>query len=111
MTSILVYSEEEGHRSFDDLSVLPSLLENKKNQIWVDFEGPAPEAAESLSRDFHFHTLAIEDCISETLLPKIDDYGDYIFLVLHGARTMGDQTFVTAEINFFLGAELSGQLP
>ncbi|MDC4205669.1 MAG: magnesium/cobalt transporter CorA [Candidatus Manganitrophus sp.] len=104
MTSILVYSEEEGHRSFDDLSVLPSLLENKKNQIWVDFEGPAPEAAESLSRDFHFHTLAIEDCISETLLPKIDDYGDYIFLVLHGARTMGDQTFVTAEINFFLGS-------
>lgn len=103
MTSILVYSEAEGHRSFDDLSLLPSLLANKRNQVWVDFEGPAPEAAESLSRDFHFHTLAIEDCISETLLPKIDDYGDYIFLVLHGARTMADETFVTSEVNFFLG--------
>ncbi len=103
MISMLIYSEDEGHRSFDDLTLLPALLSDKKNRVWVDFEGPAPEAAEILSRVFHFHTLAIEDCISETLLPKIDDYGDYIFLVLHGARTMGDQTFVTTEVNFFLG--------
>jgi len=103
MISMLVYSEGEGHRTLDDVSLLPALLADKKNRVWVDFEGPAPEAAEILSSVFHFHTLAIEDCISETLLPKIDDYGDYIFMVLHGARTLVDQGFVTAEVNFFLG--------
>lgn len=103
MISMLVYSEEEGHRSFDDPSLLPSLLSEKKNRIWVDFEGPSPQAAEILSSVFHFHPLAIEDCISETPLPKIDDYGEYIFLVLHGSRPMTDHTFVTAEMNFFLG--------
>ncbi|MFY9268436.1 MAG: magnesium/cobalt transporter CorA [Candidatus Manganitrophaceae bacterium] len=103
MISILVYSEEEGHRSFDQPSFLPSLLTDKKNRLWIDLEAPTSEEAEILSRDFHFHPLAIEDCISETPLPKIDDYGDYIFLVLHGSRPMTDDTFVTAEMNFFLG--------
>ncbi|HEY5599166.1 MAG TPA: magnesium/cobalt transporter CorA, partial [Candidatus Manganitrophaceae bacterium] len=50
-----------------------------------------------------FHPLAIEDCVTETLLPKIDDFGDYIFLVLHGSRVSEERGFSTAEINFFLG--------
>ncbi len=103
MISILVYSEEEGHRSFDRLDRLPSLLADKRNWVWLDLEAATPQEAESLSRDFHFHPLAVEDCISETLLPKIDDYGDYIFLVLHGSRPITDRTFATAEMNFFLG--------
>lgn len=104
MISILVYSEEEGHRSFDRPALLPSLLADERNRLWVDLEAATPEEAEILSRDFHFHPLAIEDCISETLLPKIDDYSDYIFLVLHGSRPMTDHAFVTAEMNFFLGS-------
>jgi magnesium transporter len=104
LISILVYSEDEGHRTFDQPSLLPALLADKRNWIWVDLEGATPQEAEILSRDFHFHPLAIEDCIAETLLPKIDDYGDYIFLVLHGSRPMTDHAFVTAEMNFFLGS-------
>jgi magnesium transporter len=103
LISILVYSEEEGYRSFDRPSLLSALLADKRNWIWVDLEAATPPEAEILSRDFHFHPLAIEDCVTETLLPKIDDYGDYIFLVLHGSRPMTDHSFVTAEMNFFLG--------
>ena len=48
--------------------------------------------------------LAIEDCIAESHLPKLDDYGDYLFMVVHGARR-GDTpgTFDTIEVNFFVG--------
>lgn len=103
MISILVYSEEEGHRLLHQAEPLPALLADKRNWVWVDLEAATPEESEILSREFHFHPLAIEDCISETPLPKVDDYGDYIFLVLHGSRPMADHAFVTAEMNFFLG--------
>ncbi|MBI3805774.1 MAG: magnesium/cobalt transporter CorA [Nitrospirae bacterium] len=103
MISVLVYSEEAGLRSFKEVSLLSDLLKDSKNQVWVDLEAATAAESEILSSVFHFHPLAIEDCISETLLPKIDDYRDYIFLVLHGSRAGDDQRFATAEMNFFLG--------
>lgn len=102
MISVLVYSEREGLRSFNEASLLPKLLADSKNQIWVDLEAATPPESEILSTVFRFHPLAIEDCILETALPKVDDYQDYIFLVLHGSR-MEDHQFATAEMNFFLG--------
>src|SRR5262245_29088214 len=53
--------------------------------VWVDVEDPptAPTAtAEALLRDvFHFHPLAVEDALKETHVPKVDDWGDYLYLV------------------------------
>ncbi len=103
MVTIFAYSREEGFRHFVEADRLPALLSDKRNLIWVDLEAATPEEAVLLARDFNFHPLAIEDCIAETLLPKVDDFGDYIFLVLHGSRAMSDQAFATTEINFFLG--------
>ena len=33
---------------------------------------------------FHFHELAVEDALAETHHPKIESYGDYLYLILHG---------------------------
>lgn len=73
--------------------------------IWVDLEAPTPEEADVLSRVFSFHPLAIEDCWHEPQHPKIDDYGDYLFLVVHGVRYDSERgQFDTHEMNVFLGA-------
>ncbi len=103
MVTIFAYSKEEGFRHFVEADRLPALLADKRNLIWVDLEAATPEESVILARDFNFHPLAIEDCIAETLLPKVDDFGDYIFLVLHGSRATSGQTFSTMEVNFFLG--------
>jgi len=103
MITIFAYSKEEGFRHFVEAERLGPLLADKRNLIWVDLEAATSEEGIILSRDFNFHPLAIEDCIAETLLPKVDDFDDYIFLVLHGSRTTSDRIFTTAEINFFLG--------
>ncbi len=103
MVTIFVYSKEEGFRQGAPVADLPALLANRGNLVWVDLEAATAEEAVILSRDFNFHPLAIEDCIAETLLPKVDDFGDYLFLVLHGSRAATEQTFDTIEINFFLG--------
>jgi magnesium transporter len=49
--------------------------------------------------------LAIEDCWHEPQAPKLDDYGDYLFVVVHGVRyDAATDDFTTHELNVFLGA-------
>ena len=50
---------------------------------WVDVEMPTLGEMEYLKRTFNFHPLALDDCLSRVQLPKVDDYDDYLFLVLH----------------------------
>ena len=46
--------------------------------------GATSRGVEALLRDvFHFHPLAIEDALKETHVPKVDDWGDYLYLVFH----------------------------
>jgi magnesium transporter len=104
MIEIFAFSKENGLRRTTDVGALPGLLKEETESVWVDLESPTEDESQILSSIFNFHPLAIEDCIAESHLPKLDDFGDYIFLVLHGARS-GDVsgTFKTVELNFFLG--------
>jgi magnesium transporter len=81
------------------------VLPQNGETIWVDLEAPTPDEAEVLTRVFSLHPLAIEDCWHEPQHPKIDDYGDYLFLVVHGVRYDSERgQFETHELNVFLGA-------
>lgn len=68
--------------------------------IWVDFDAPTPEEAELLGSFFHFHPLAIEDCLHVLQRPKMDYYEGYQFLVLHA---LDRDTLGTVEVNLFIG--------
>ncbi len=74
-------------------------------QIWVDMEKSTPEENKAvLETVFDFHPLAIEDCVAFTERPKIDDYGDYLFLVIHAVDYINSRhVFQTTELNAFLG--------
>jgi magnesium transporter len=71
---------------------------------WIDLEDPTVKEATILEDPFHFHPLAIEDCLSDVNLPKVDDYEGYAFLIVHGIRfdAPTDQ-FFTRELDVFLG--------
>ena len=71
---------------------------------WIDLEDPTVQEAGILENPFHFHPLAIEDCLSEVHHPKVDDYGEYLFFIMHGIRfdAPTDQ-FITRELDIFLG--------
>ena len=50
---------------------------------WMDIERPSKEDVYGLRDVFPFHELDLEDCLSRVQLPKIDEYPDYLFMVLH----------------------------
>jgi magnesium transporter len=82
------------------------LLLDMEGLLWVDFQGNPPEQDEPILRDvFHFHPLAIDDALQETHVPKIDDWGDYLYIVLHAARFETDDGghLETDELDVFLG--------
>ncbi len=81
-------------------------LRNPENMVWVSLEDPSDEEVDQVLRDqFHFHPLAIEDCLSQGYQPpKVDDFGDYIFLIVHAIvpeKSFG--ALDTMELNLFLG--------
>ncbi|OFW53039.1 MAG: magnesium and cobalt transport protein CorA [Actinobacteria bacterium RBG_13_35_12] len=65
------------------LKNIPSYINNIEYLIWADIENPSKENMQFLRDHFHFHPLDIEDCLSIIERPKLDEYDDYFFLVLH----------------------------
>ncbi len=50
---------------------------------WVNIERPTEQETEYLAQHYPFHPLDLDDCLSRIQRPKIDEYKDYLFLVLH----------------------------
>ncbi len=53
------------------------------NLTWIDIERPTEQETEYLAQHYPFHPLDLDDCLSRIQRPKIDEYKDYLFLVLH----------------------------
>ena len=72
--------------------------------IWVDLSAPTPEEGRLLTDVFHFHPLAVEDALSAIHHPKIEPYGSYLYLILHGIDFQEEEHwFATRDVDFFLG--------
>lgn len=75
--------------------------------LWVILEESSPNEIQSILGDvFHFHPLTIEDCINAGYqTPKIDDFGDYLFLIAHAIQPFAEIKEETVmELDIFLGA-------
>jgi len=73
--------------------------------LWVDIH-LHDEAETDILRDvFQFHPLTIEDCVHDGTRPKLDDFGEYLFLVMHGINfNLETDTLKTTELDVFLGS-------
>jgi len=63
------------------------LIQNKQGLLWVDFVNESPETCLPILQGFGFHPLAIDDALQETRSPKLDDWGDYLYIVLNYMNT------------------------
>ena len=74
--------------------------------IWVDLSDPTAEEARILSDVFRFHDLAVEDAMAETHHPKVESYGEYLYLILHGIDfRASEHCFSTKDVDFFVGEQ------
>ncbi|MDD2765142.1 MAG: magnesium/cobalt transporter CorA [Opitutaceae bacterium] len=74
--------------------------------LWVDLDNPGEEEVKQILEGvFQFHPLAIEDCVTPSSLPKVEDYDDYLFLVMHAVDFSRTEKFSTTELDLFLGKD------
>lgn len=74
--------------------------------VWLDIVSESQAVSEKILREhFQFHPLAVDDALQESHIPKVDDWGTYLYLVLHAAvYAEGDGIpLETLELDAFLG--------
>jgi magnesium transporter len=79
---------------------------------WINIERPGPLDRAWLEEHFEFHPLAYEDVASRNQRPKIDDFGDYLFIVLQFPifdKKVGRLN--AGELDIFIGPDFLITLP
>lgn len=88
------------------LEQVAGAIQDPQARLWIDLHAAAPEEQRRvLEGVFRFHPLAIEDAIQDVHVPKVDDYGSYLYIVLHTFLLGSERMDIdTHEIDIFLGA-------
>src|SRR5436190_14917079 len=79
---------------------------------WVNIERPSPLECAWLEEHFGFHALDLEDVLSRNQRPKIDEYPEYLFIVLHFPvfdRAVGRLN--AGELDIFVGRDFLVTIP
>jgi magnesium transporter len=72
--------------------------------VWIGLYEPTRQELESVANGFGLHELAVEDAIKAHQRPKLERYGDMLFLVLRPARYVDEsETVVFGEVDVFAG--------
>jgi magnesium transporter len=91
----------------------PQLAELSANGLtWINLESLNAESVNELAQRFGWHPLDLEDVFSRRQRPKVDDYPEYLFAVLHFPRyDKAIQRLNAAELDVFLGPDYVVTIP
>ncbi len=62
--------------------------------VWVALQDPTLHELEMMSHEFGLHPLAVEDSWQSHHRPKVEEYGDSVFAVMHLVKLDGDELTV-----------------
>ena len=71
--------------------------------VWVALCDPEPRELAEMREEFGLHELAIEDVQKGHELPKVEEYGETLFVVLHLIEMDQDGQLTTGELGIFAG--------
>jgi len=82
------------------------LLGEENGVLWVDMTGgDRDQYKQLLETIFNFHSIAVDDALEQTHIPKVDDWGKYLYLVLFeiGFNQEGEELVFQDELDLFFG--------
>jgi magnesium transporter len=90
--------------SIGDVTIenISEVLKQENTFVWLGLREVNPELLAEIQLEFGLHDLAVEDACSAHQRPKIEEYGDTLFIVLHTAYPTEDQVQF-GETHIFLG--------
>src|SRR4051812_39895996 len=97
---------KDGCRQNDDPLPIDEAAERRGEDgfVWLGLQDPTPDEMDDVAGRFDLPPLAVEDAMQQHQRPKIEDYDDGFFLVLHTARYFDDKERVEfGELHVFTG--------
>ena len=94
----------EGGKKLADIhpGEIRSYVDRPECFVWVALFEPSNEELDAMQAEFNLHELAVEDARHGHQRPKIEEYGDSLFAVLHIVDMVGGELNV-GEVNVFVG--------
>ena len=100
---------EEGHRVVSPRSLgatFHSLREHPGGMAWIGLYRPDEHELTSVAEEFGLHELAVEDAIQAHQRPKLERYGDTLFVVLRAANYLDEpEELAFGELHVFMGPD------
>lgn len=87
--------------TLDDIS---EVIKQEDTFVWLGLLNPDNELIEKIQEEFNLHELAIEDTLSAHQRPKLEEYGESLFVVLHSAVLTQDSVDFS-ETHLFIGKQ------
>jgi magnesium transporter len=113
MPSLPRIRRSRGRTGVAEAAARPRIAELKAQGLtWVHVTAPDQEVAMELAERFGWHPLDVEDILSKRQRPKVDDYPDYLFAVLHFPwYDSSVQRLNAAELDIVLGPDYLVTMP
>jgi len=113
MPSLPRIRRSRGRTGVAEAAARPRLAElSAQGLAWVHVAAPDQEVATELAERFGWHPLDVEDILSKRQRPKVDDYPDYLFAVLHFPwYDSSVQRLNAAELDIVLGPDYLVTMP
>jgi magnesium transporter len=96
----------KGHRVSEvPVEDISEVLEQPGGFVWLGLYEPGPELLQTVQREFGLHELAIEDALLAHQRPKLERYGDSLFMALRTAQMDREHHCAEfGETHIFVGA-------
>ncbi len=113
MPSLPRIRRSRGRTGVAEAAARPRIAElSAQGLTWVHVTAPDQEVATELAERFGWHPLDVEDILSKRQRPKVDDYPDYLFAVLHFPwYDSSVQRLNAAELDIVLGPDYLVTMP
>lgn len=103
-TRVHVFADGTGETLEHRLNEVAAILERPGTVVWIDVDSPDDSEITELAELLDLHELAVEDTLGEHQRPKLDHYGNHLFLVLHAVRLdVAASRLERDEIDTFVG--------
>jgi magnesium transporter len=99
---ILVRHDDGRVETPKDPTDLASVLKDAGSLLWVDAERESREALETLATLFELHPITLDDLVNRNQRPKIEEFEEYVFLVIHALCAIHGDELETEEIDVAL---------
>src|SRR5450830_1356820 len=80
---LIDYCEDHLNEKIIEIADLANIKPDEKNKIWLNLSGiQDPNFISEIGKHFNLHPLVLEDILNTDQRPKVESYGEYLYVVL-----------------------------